>query len=405
MLDVLEIRKDFPMLKDDSLIYFDNGATTFKPQAVIDATVDYYTNYTSNAHRGDYHLALKVDEKYENVRNIVAEFINCSPKEVVFTSGATYGLNLAAYGYGKTHLKKGDVVVTTKQEHASNILPYFRLKDEIGIEIVYVPFDEKGRITIDNFKSVMSDKVKMVAINQVSNVLGYHNPIKEICQIAHQYNAVVVVDAAQSAPHIKIDVKDLDCDFLAFSSHKLCGPTSAGVLYGKKELLEETAPLLLGGDSNARFYSNGEILLKDVPYKFEAGTQNIEANIAMGEAIKYLMNISLEEISSYEKYLREYLMSKLSKLDNLIIYNPDAEAAIVTFNVKGIFAQDVTSYLSSKDICLRSGNHCAKLLVDYLGTAATVRVSLYFYNTTDEIDRFVDILKDISLEKCIDIAL
>ncbi|MDO4378555.1 MAG: cysteine desulfurase [Erysipelotrichia bacterium] len=404
MMDIEKIRKDFPMLQSD-IIYLDNGATTFKPQAVIETMDSYYRQYTANAHRGDYKLALHVDQAYENVRNIVAEFINCDKDEVVFTSGATEGLNMIAQGYCRRHLHKGDVIISTYAEHASNILPYYRLKEEIGVEIVYVPFDKDGRITVDNFRSVMNEKVKFIAINCVSNVLGYINPIKEICAIAHQYGALVAVDGAQSVPHIKTDVKELDCDFLAFSAHKLCGPTGVGVLYGKKKLLEETEPLLLGGGSNARFNSCGEVLLKDVPYKFEAGTQPIGEVIAMGEAICYLMNIGMDNITNYEHQLRDHLIGSLKQLNNLNLYNPNTDTGIVTFNVKGIFAQDVASYLGNKNICLRSGNHCAKILVDFLHTPATLRCSLYFYNTMEEIDKLVKELQDITIEKCIDVIL
>ncbi len=401
MLDVEKIRKDFPMLQKD-IVYLDNSATTFKPQCVIDSFVDSYDNCTANAHRGDYKLALTVDQKYEETRRSVSEFINCDIDEVVFTYGATSALNTIAEGYCRKYLKKGDVIISTLAEHASNILPYFKLKQELGIEIVYVPFDSEGRVTLENFESVMSDKVKLVAINYVSNVLGYVNPIKDICTIAHKYGALVAVDGAQSAPHLKTDVKDLDCDFLAFSSHKMCGPSGVGVLYGKKSLLDQMDPLLLGGGSNARFYSNGEILLKDSPYKFEAGTQPIEAIIAFGQAIKYLQNIGMENIRERELVLRDYALDKMKKLDNITIYNPTTDSGIITFNVKDIFSQDVASYLGSKNICLRSGNHCAKILVDFLGISATVRCSLYFYNTFEEIDKFVEELKDISIEKCID---
>ncbi len=404
MMDIEKIRKDFPMLQSD-IVYLDNGATTFKPQAVIETMDNYYRQYTANAHRGDYKLALHVDQAYENVRNIVAEFINCDKDEVVFTSGATEGLNMIAQGYCRQHLHKGDVIISTYAEHASNILPYYRLKEQIGVEIVYVPFDKDGRITVDNFRSVMNEKVKFVAINCVSNVLGYVNPIKEICAIAHQYGALVAVDGAQSVPHIKTDVKELDCDFLAFSAHKLCGPTGVGVLYGKKKILEKTEPLLLGGGSNARFNSCGEVLLKDVPYKFEAGTQPIGEVIAMGEAIRYLMNISMDNITEYEHLLRDHLVDSLKQLNNLKLYNPNTDTGIVTFNVKGIFAQDVASYLGNKNICLRSGNHCAKILVDFLHTPATLRCSLYFYNTMAEIDKLVKELQDITIEKCIDVIL
>lgn len=401
MLDIDKIRNDFPML-EKGVVYLDNGATTFKPKQVIDSFNDCYDNYTANAHRGDYKLALTVDQKYEETRNEVAKFINCDASQVVFTYGATSALNMIAEGYCRKFLKKGDVVISTLAEHASNILPYFRLKQELGIEVVYIPFDDEGRVTLDAFKSVMNNKVKFVAINHVSNVLGYVNPIKEICEIAHEYGALVAVDGAQSVPHLKTDVKDLDCDFLAFSAHKMCGPSGVGVLYGKKQLLDKMDPLMLGGGANARFYSNGDILLKDSPYKFEAGTQPIEATIAFGEAIKYLQSIGLDNIRERELQLRDYALSKLGQLDNLTIYNPNTDSGIISFNVKNIFAQDVTSYLGSKNICLRSGNHCAKILVDFLKVATSIRCSLYFYNTFEEIDRLYEELKDISIEKCVD---
>lgn len=404
MLEVNKIRSDFPMLSKD-VIYFDNGATTFKPKCVIDKLNEYYKDYTANAHRGDYTLALEVDKEYENVREKVANFINCEKEEVIFTHGATEGLNMIAYGYCHTHLHEGDIILSTYAEHASNILPYYRLQDELGIKIVYIPFDEDGRITVENFKSVMNDKVKFVAINHVSNVLGYENPIKEICAIAHEHGVVVAVDGAQSVPHLKTDVKDLDCDFLAFSAHKMCGPTGLGILYGKKKLLEETQPLLLGGGSNARFNSCGQVILKDVPYKFEAGTQPIAEVMAFGATIDYLTNIGMNNIKEYETSLRDYLLEGMKKLNNLEIYNPTTDTGIITFNVKGIFAQDVASYLSTQNICLRSGNHCAKILVDYLKTSATLRCSLYFYNTFEEIDKLIEVLKDTTIEKCIDVIL
>lgn len=404
MLEVNKIRNDFPMLRKD-VIYFDNGATTFKPKCVIDKLNEYYNDYTANAHRGDYTLALEVDKAYEDVREKVASFISCKKEEVVFTQGATEGLNMIAYGYCRKHLHEGDIILSTYAEHASNILPYYRLQDELGIKIVYIPFDKDGRITVENFKSVMNDKVKFVAINHVSNVLGYENPIKEICQISHEHGVVVAVDGAQSVPHLKTDVKDLDCDFLAFSAHKMCGPTGLGILYGKKNLLEETEPLLLGGGSNARFNSCGQVILKDVPYKFEAGTQPIAEVMAFGATIDYLTNIGMDNIKEYEISLRDYLLEGMKKLNNLEIYNPTTDTGIITFNVKGIFAQDVASYLSTQKICLRSGNHCAKILVDYLKTSATLRCSLYFYNTFEEIDKLIEVLKDTTIEKCIDVIL
>lgn len=414
MLKVEEIRKDFPMLNGVTndgmpLVYLDNGATTMKPQCVVDEVVNYYQNMTANAHRGDYELSLKVDEAYDHVREIVADFINCQPKEVVFTYGTTSSLNYVAYGYGKTHLKAGDEILISVAEHASNTLPWYRVAEETGAIVKFIPLDDEGRITIENVEKMMNDKVKIISLAHVGNVLGYIAPMKEICQIAHRYGAKVVVDGAQSVPHIKTDVKDLDCDFLAFSAHKMCGPTGAGVLYGKYELLQQTDPAFLGGGSNARFDVDFNLMLKNAPYKFEAGTPNIEVVLGMGKAIEYISAIGLDKIAEHEKQLHDYAIEKLSQLENVIIYNPNGDTGIIAMNVKDrgkvIFAQDVASYLSTKGVCLRSGNHCAKNLWNYLGTDQTLRCAIYFYNTKEEIDKMVEGLKTATLANCIDIVL
>ena len=275
MLDVMKIRKDFPMFENTNIVYLDNAATTFKPYSVIDAINYYYTHESVNIHRGDYDLSYQVSNEYENTRDKVASFINSNRKEVVFTSGASASLNLVAYGYGLSKLKKGDVILTTEAEHASNILPWFKVAEVTGAKIEYVPLLADGKFTLDNFKNAMHENVKVVTMANVSNVLGYILPMKEITAIAHQYGAVVICDGAQSVPHIKMDVKDLDVDFLAFSGHKMLAPTGAGVLYGKYELLQSMQPFMLGGGSNARFDICGNILLKDAPHKFEAGTPAI----------------------------------------------------------------------------------------------------------------------------------
>ena len=406
MSNVEEIRKDFPMLNDKyidgkPLVYLDNGATTFKPNQVIKAVENYYTNITANAHRGDYATSLMVDEAFEHCRTTVGKFINCQEKEVVFTSGASGALNLAAYGYGNKFLKEGDIILTSEAEHASNILPWFKVSEQTGATVEYIPLDDEGRITVENFKSVINERVKIVALAMVGNVLGYIAPIKEICQIAHEYGAVVVVDGAQSVPHLKTDVKDLDCDFLAFSAHKLCGPTGVGVLYGKYELLEKMDPFMLGGGSNARFDMCGNLTLKNPPYKFEAGTQPIEGVLGMDAAIQYLMDIGMENIAAREQQLHKYAIEKMQQLDNLVIYNPNGDTGIIAFNVKNVFAQDAASYLSTQGVCLRSGNHCAKILVNFLQTGATLRCSLYFYNTEKEIDAMIEALQNTTIENCI----
>lgn len=407
MFDVREIRKDFPMIsnqdKNNPLIYFDNAATTFKPQAVIDAVMKYYTDYSVSVHRGDYDLSYQVSEGYENARKTIAKFINAQPKEVVFTSGASASLNLVAYGWGKKYLHPGDIVLSTEAEHASNILPWFRTVKDTGAILEYIPLTPDGRLTIENFKKVMSEKVRVVTFASITNVLGYIAPVKEMIEIAHSYGAIVVIDGAQSVPHMPTDVVELDADFLAFSGHKMVGPTGIGVLYGKYELLEMMDPYLLGGGSNARFDLCGNILLKKSPYKFEAGTPAIEAVLGFEAAVKYLMNIGMENIHSYEQELRTYLIAKLEKFDHIHVYNPKTDTGIITFNVKDIFAQDSASYINSQRIAVRAGNHCAKILMDLLQTSETIRASLYFYNTYEEIDEFIRVIKEITLEKCIEL--
>ena len=404
MFDVRKIRNDFPMIVNNpKMIYFDNAATSFKPQVVIDKVNEYYTRFNTNIHRGDYDISFKISNEYESVRNTIKDFINAnSPKEIVFTSGDTASINTIAYGYALNKLKKGDVILTTQAEHASDILPWFSVCEKTGAQIKYIELNDDGTFNMENYLNCFNDNnIKMVAITYVSNVLGYEYPIKEITKIAHKNNAIVTVDAAQAVAHLKIDVKELDVDFLSFSSHKMCGPAGVGVIYGKIHLLNEMTPLFLGGGSNARFDNKGQLLLKEAPYKFEAGTANIEGVLGLNEAVKYLNSLTMDEIHSYIKKLTEYLISKLSKLDNVIIYNLKTDTGIVSFNVKDIFAQDVGSYLNSQGICVRSGNHCAKILHNVIGVNESIRVSLYFYNTKEEIDKLVDVIKDITLEKCI----
>lgn len=407
MFDVKEIRNDFPMIskqdQENKLIYFDNAATTFKPQSVIDAVLNYYTKQSVSVNRGDYDLSYQVSLAYENARKTIAKFINAQPKEIVFTSGASASLNLVAYGWGKKYLKPNDVVLSTEAEHASNILPWFRTVQETGAVLEYIPLTPDGRLTIENFKKVMNEKVKVVTFASITNVLGYIAPVKEMVKIAHEYGAIVVVDGAQSVPHTTTDVADLDADFLAFSAHKMVGPTGVGVLYGKYDLLEMMDPYMLGGGSNARFDLCGNILLKKSPYKFEAGTPAIEAVLGFEAAVKYLMNIGMDNIHSYEQSLRKYLIDKLKKFEHIHLYNPETDTGIVTFNVKDIFAQDASSYINANKIAVRAGNHCAKILMDLLETSETIRASLYFYNTFDEIDEFVRVLEGITLEKCVDL--
>lgn len=408
MFDVELIRKDFPMLNEKMmqghpLIYLDNAATTFKPQVVIDAVTHYYCDLGVNCHRGDYELSYQVDTEYEACRKAVADFIHADEREIIFTSGASASLNLVAYGYGRKFIKKGDVVLSCEAEHASNILPWMKCAEETGAELDFIPLDDEGRLTIENFKQAMNDKVKVVAIAQVTNVLGYEVPMKEICQIAHEYGAIVIMDAAQSVPHMPVDVRDIDCDFMAFSAHKMCGPTAIGVLYGKFDLLQITDPFMLGGGNNARFDMCGNILLKDAPYKFETGTPAIEAVLGFNAAIQYVKKLGMKNIHEYELKLHAYAIEKLLKLDNIEVYNPHADGGIITFNVKNVFAQDSATFFNSQGIAVRAGQHCAKLLMDKLQTSATIRASFYFYNTYEEVDRFIDVCSRATIENCLNV--
>lgn len=408
MIDVMKIRKDFPMLngkqmQGHDLIYFDNAATTFKPQCVIDAVVRYYSDLSVNAHRGDYELSYQVDTIYENARKSIAKLINADFNEVVFTSGASESLNLVAYGYGQKYLKAGDVVLTTEAEHASNVLPWMQACHKSGATLEFIELEPSGKLTIENFKKAFHDRVKVVAIAQVTNVLAFEVPIKEICEIAHAKGAIVSVDAAQSVPHMPVDVKDLDCDFLSFSAHKMCGPTGVGILYGKYEMLEATEPFLYGGGSNARFDMCGNILLKKPPFKFESGTPAIEAVMGFGVAANYLEQIGMKAIHEYEVALHRYFVEELSKVEHIEIYNAQADNGIIAFNVKGVFAQDAATFFNSKGIAVRSGQHCAKLLMDKLGTSATLRASVYFYNTYEEVDYFISVAKQATKDHMLDV--
>ncbi len=387
-------REDFPMLKT-GYIYLDNGATTLKPQSVIDSIVDYYSNYTANAHRGDYDLSLKVDNEYEGAREVVKNFINAnSIKEIVFTSGTTNSLNMIADGGFKEILKENDEVLITESEHASNVLPWFKLAKEKKINVKFIPLTDNNEVTLDNVIKTITPNTKVISLAQITNVIGDERPIKEICEYAHKNNIYVVVDGAQSIPHIKVDVKKLDCDFLAFSGHKVCGPTGVGVLYGKENLLEQLKPQNLGGGMNESFDTVETVELKPIPTRLEAGTPNIAGVIGLSRAIKYVDNIGLDKITEHERNLKKYAISKLKEIPHISIYNENNDGGIVAFNVDGIFSQDVAVYLNKYKVCVRAGNHCAKLLKNLITVKNTVRMSLYYYNTEEEIDYVVDLLKD-----------
>ncbi len=387
-------REDFPLLKQD-YIYLDNGATTLKPQCVMDKITEYYANYSANAHRGDYDLSYKVDMEYESAREEVRKFINAKDKEsIVFTSGATQGLNMIANGFFKKFLDAGDEILITTSEHASNVMPWFRLQNEIGAQVKYIPLDENHYVTLENVKKVVTPNTKVIALAGITNVLGDERPMKDITAFAHEHNIFVVMDGAQSVPHRKTDVIDLDVDFLVFSGHKMCGPTGIGVLYGKKELLNEMEPQNLGGGMNESFDSPAEMIYSELPTRLEAGTPNIAGVIGLGEAIRYLNKIGMDKIAEYEKNLRKYAMNKLIRIPHLDILNLESDSGIISFNVEDIFSQDVAYYLNKYKLCVRAGNHCAKILKNEVGVKNSLRVSLYFYNTESDIDALVELLEN-----------
>lgn len=391
-------REDFPMLNKD-IIYLDNGATALKPNIMLQSIEEYYKSYSANAHRGDYDISLKVDTKFEETRLLVKELINAkSIKEIVFTSGATDSLNKIIFGYFRSYLNQGDEILITKGEHASNVLPWFELADEIGIKIDYIPLDNDRKVTLRNFKNSITDKTKVVSIAHVTNVVGDIRPLKEIIEYCHKRNILVVVDGAQSVAHMSVDVQDLDIDFLAFSAHKMCGPTGVGVLYGKERLLNNIKPIVFGGGMNASFSPDGVREYKDLPFLLEAGTPNIEGVIAFGAVIKYLNRIGFDNIRRYEEDLKKYAINKLSEVKDIIIYNTNSESGIITFNIKDIFSQDLAIYLNKYNICVRAGNHCAKILKDDLGIKNTCRISLYFYNNKEEIDYLVKVLNNPNIK-------
>ena len=389
-------RDDFKIL-DSNIIYFDNGATTLKPKCVRDAIIRYYDEYTANAHRGDYKLSAMVDSMYEGTREKVKNFINAKEtSEVVFTSGTTNSMNMIVFGYFKNFLKKNDEVLITLSEHAANIVPWFLLQKELGIKVKYIDLDDKHEVTIDSVKKAITAKTKVISLAMTTNVIGDERPIKEIAKIAHDNNILMVVDAAQAIAHDNIDVQDMDIDFMAFSGHKMYGPTGVGILYGKFDLLDKMMPLNYGGGMNAIFTKDGYVELREIPTRLEGGTPNIEGVLGLGEAISYIESISINKIKEYEKSLRRYLINRLEELDFIELYNKDNDSNIVAFNIKGVFAQDTAVYLDKYNICVRAGNHCAKMIDNVFNISNTVRISLSFYNTKEEVDLLINVLKNSS---------
>lgn len=392
----MNFKDEFPILQERKISYLDSGATTQKPQCVIDAIESYYKECNANPHRGAYSLSIEATEKYESTREKIAKFINArNREEIIFSKNATESLNLIAYSYGLDNLKKDDEVVLSIMEHHSNLVPWQYVTKKTNSKLKFMYINKDYELSKEEIESKITDKTKVVGITHVSNVLGTINNVKEIIKYAHKKGAVVIVDASQSIPHMKIDVQDLDADFLVFSGHKMFAPLGIGVLYGKKELLNKMTPFLMGGDMIEYVYEQNTTFAP-LPNKFEAGTQNVEGVIGLGSAIDYIEKIGYKEIRNVEEAITKYAVNELSKLDFLELYiTPHLEnhSSVISFNIKGVHPHDVASILDSNGVCVRSGNHCAQPLLRYLGMDSTCRASFSIYNTKEDVDNLVEALK------------
>jgi cysteine desulfurase/selenocysteine lyase len=396
-MNIKDIRAQFPILDQEvngkPLVYLDSSATSQKPLQVIEAIEKYYREINSNVHRGVHTLGTRATDAYEGAREKVRKFINAkSIQEVIFTRGTTTSLNTVAASYAAANLKAGDEIVITYMEHHSNIIPWQQVARRTGAQLKYIPLQEDGTISLDDVRATITANTKVVSVMQVSNVLGVINPVKEIAQIAHENGAIMVVDGAQSAPHMKIDVQDLDCDFLAFSGHKMCGPTGIGVLYGKKHLLENMEPIEFGGEM-IDFVQLYESTWKELPWKFEGGTPIIAGAVGLGAAIDFLNEVGLDQIAEHEHKLAAYALEKMATVEGMAIYGPlDAakRAGLVTCNISDVHPHDVATVLDAEGIAVRAGHHCAQPLMRWLKASATARASFYLYNTEDDIDKLVE---------------
>lgn len=395
------LRNDFPIFKKkingNELVYLDNASTTQKPYSVIDSITDFYTNYNSNIHRAVYQLAEEATELYEKSREKIANFINVRPEEIVFTRNTTESINLIAHSWARSNLKKDDGIVITELEHHSNIVPWQILCQEIGTRLEYVGIDENGFLDLEHMiELISSKKVKLVSLSHMSNVLGTIVPIEGIIKVAHEHGIPVIVDGAQSVPHMPVNVKNMDCDFLVFSAHKMLGPTGVGVLYAKKEFLEKMRPFMGGGDMIKevfKFHTN----YNEVPYKFEAGTPNIADVVGFGAAIDYLEKIGMENIRRHEITLTEYALESILSLKYVTVYGPrdtKYRGGVISFNIADIHPHDLATIMNDHGIAIRSGHHCAQVLMQRLDVPATSRASFYIYNTKEEIDKFVNAIKE-----------
>ena len=390
----MNIKKDFPIFHNNpDLVYFDNASTTQKPQVVIDSISKFYSNYNANVHRGAYKIAEKATEQFENSRTIIANFINSNDNEIVFTKGTTESINLVAYSFNKI-LKDGDEIIISEMEHHSNIIPWQMLQEN-NISIKFIPIDDTGELDIDKLESLITKKTKLISIIHMSNVLGIINPIDKIISLAKQNNIFTLIDAAQSISHKTIDVKKLDCDFLVFSGHKIMGPTGVGILYIKEKYLNMLDPFLRGGQM-IKEVNKYKATWNDPPWKFEAGTPNIAQVIGLSKSITYIKKLGLKNINIYEKELLNYLLLKLNNIEDMnILGNHNNSGPIISFNIKGCHPYDIAKLLDGKDICIRAGHHCAQLLMQSLKTNYTNRISLFAYNTKEEIDFFINHLEKV----------
>ncbi len=392
--DIEKVRADFPILHQEvngrPLVYFDNGASSQRPSQVIDTISDYYENYHSNIHRGVHFLSQKATDAYEAARKTMQAFVNAkTDREINFTKGTTEGINLVAHSYGRKFLKEGDEIIVSHMEHHSNIVPWQMLCEEKGCILKVIPVTESGELDMEAFESLLSEKTKIVSVVYISNSLGTINPVKEIIEKSHDAGAVVLLDAAQAAPHKKIDDQELDCDFLVFSGHKMCGPTGMGILYGKEELLEKMNPYQGGGEMIKNVSFSGTTY-NELPFKFEAGTPNIAGGISLAAAVDYMWSIGLENISAYEDELLSYGTKQLSAIDGLnIVGTAEKKASLISFNIEGLHPYDIGVILDNLGIAVRTGHHCCQPLMDRYAIDGTCRASFAFYNTKEEIDRLV----------------
>lgn len=398
--DIEKIRKDFPILQQKiynrPLVYFDNAATTQRPQQVIDALTRTYTEYYGNIHRGAHFLADKATEAYEQTREKARNLINAETREqIIFTKGTTESINLAAFSFGEAFVQEGDEIIVSEMEHHSNIVPWQLMAGRKGAKIVMLPIDDDGRLQIEKLGSLITKRTKLIAVTHVSNVLGTINPVKQMAQMAHAKGVLIFVDGAQAAPHLQIDVRDMDADFYAFSAHKMYGPNGVGILYGKTKLLDQMPPYQGGGEMISEVKFSGTTY-NELPYKFEAGTPNISGVIAFGAAIDYVQTVGIKTVAAWEHELLNYATAALNQIPGLRIYGTQAEkSGVISFNVEGTHFFDLGTMLDKFGIAVRTGHHCADPLMDHFGIQGTVRASFAFYNTKEEIDRFVDALKKV----------